>query len=496
MRRRDAMLVLAALCGCGSRGGDYAKSLVTEGPLAAASYLVALDATDQGLIVIDPTSSAPPKVVALPSSPRHLTLTPDGKMALVITGDQSAPGLTTIDLATRTRRDLPLPANPDVVHLSPDGRFVLLTVDPSQTSVGLNQAVLDPNEAVIVDLSMWMATSVALGTSSPAPRSVSFALPGQGGTQLAAVLFSGAVAVLDLGAPSQVLRVPLQTPSGPAVSPLKALFSSFVGGNGYLYVLAAQTNDVITLALTTIGGLGGSLNFLAGGTGLTDIALPPGPPPSTVLALYSGPPQALSLDASGRVDLTVATPLPVAAANLTPLASGLLLAWTTGANAGTVFVWDPAQGQVAQVMLDGPIIGLRVNPAGTVAVASVAAAAPELVILTTGQSVAGPTLVASPLLLSSAVQSMAFDPDSGEIYFSEAEQNFLVRINAATLTHDQVTLDASPVAVEVGAGSAVAIQSDGFGQVAVVPLGSFTRGSARVYPDIFLTQEVTLVSGS
>ncbi len=496
LRARDTLLAVAVLCGCGSRGGDYAQPLVTEGPLTATSVVVALDTTDQALIVIDPSSSAPPKALALGPSPRHLTLTPDGNTALVVTGDVSDPGLTSIDLRSQAQASVPLPANPDVVHVSPDGRFVLLTFDPSQTQVAPNQALLDPNEAVIVDLSTRSATSVALGTSSPAPQGVSFAPPGQGGTQLTAVLFKGAVALLDLGAPAQVLRVPLQTATGPAVNPLKALFSSFVHGSGYLYVLAAQTDDVITLAISTAGQLGGSINFLAGGTGLTDISLPPGPPPSTVLALYAGTPQALALDASGRVDLTVATPLPSAVASLAPLANGLQLAWSTESNSSTVFAWDPVQGQVAAVTLDGPIASLQISPSGTTAVAAVSAATPELVVLTPGQSPAGPTLVASPLLLTSAAQSVVFDPSSGEIYFCESGQSFLVRVNVATLTHDQVTLDSLPLSVEIGAGSAIASQASDFGQLTAVPLGAFTRSSARVFPDFFFTQEVTLVSGS
>jgi hypothetical protein len=487
---------------CGSRGGDYDAPLQSEGPYAASSFVVALNNTDCALIAVDPQSTAAPQGFAMPANARHLTLTPDGNSALVVSGDAQSPGLAIVSLVPKTLGQLKviaLPANPDVVNLSPDGHFALLTYDATATQTAAGQAIIDPNEAVVVDLTTDAATSVALGTDSPAPSGVSFAVPGQGGTQLTAVLFSNGLAVLDLGNPSKVLRVPVQIQGGPAVAPLKALFSGFSQGQGYVYVLAAQSDDVIAVSLSTLGQLSGSINFLAGGSGLVDIALPPGPPPpSTVLALYSTTPEALQLDATGLVDETITATLAAPATNIVPVGSGLLLLWSSSDGSGgqQVSLWDPAQGEVATVQLDGPVQQLVVGPSGTVAVATVSAASQELVVLQLGLGIQGPTLTASPLLLASSAVSPTFDTNTGDVYFGEANQPFLARVTPSTLQSEQVTLDAPAIGVGLTSGAAFASQTSSFGQVTTVPISTFTRTSAEVFPDFLLTQEVEIVSGS
>ncbi|MHB8420920.1 MAG: YncE family protein [Myxococcales bacterium] len=492
---------LSVLAACGSRGGDYAAPLQSEGPLAAADFAVALDTTDGALIAIDPLAAQAPRAFGLPGGAHHLTLTPDGQTALVVAGGATAPSLVEISLARATlgrQTVIALPANPDIVNLSPDGRFALLTYDPAAAQAGAGQAVIDPNEAVIVDVGQGTATRVALGTDSPAPNAVSFAQPGQGGSQLCAVLFADGLAVLDLGAPSQVLRVPVRIQGGPAVAPLKALFSSFTQGQGYVYVLAAQSDDVIAVALSTAGGLGGSINFLAGGQGLVDIALPSGPPPpSTVLALYAGQPAAMQLDATGRVDLTIATPLTAPATQLAAAGSGLMLLWADPSSGGAsqVALWQPSQGQVAAVQLDGPVQALSIAPSGTVAAAAVSATEPELAVLKLGSGSQGPALSASPLILSGQAIQPAFDPASGLLYFGEANEPFLARVDPGTLANDQVTLDAAPIGIGLTSGAVFAEQSALYGQLTAVPTASFTRTSAEVFPSYLITQEVDLVSG-
>ncbi len=510
-------VVFASLLGlgCGSRGGDYDASLQSEGPYAANSFVVALNNTDCALIVIDPKSTTAPQVFALPANARHLTLTPDGNAALVVTGDAQSPGLVTVSLVPKTlgqTKFISLTVNPDIVNVSPDGHFALLTYDATATQTTAGQAIIDPNEAVVVDLTTDTATNVALGTDSPAPSGVSFAVPGQGGTQLTAVLFSNGLAVLDLGtpdlqSPSSVLRVPVQIQGGPAVAPLKALFSGFSQGQGYVYVLAAQSDDVIAVALSTAGGLSGSINFLAGGTGLVDIALPPGPPPlSTVLALYSTTPEALQLDATGLVDDTVTATLTAPATQIIQAGSGLLLLWSDSGGSGgeQVSLWDPAQGEVATVQLDGPVQQLLMSPATAplpsdtvaVAVASVAADNQELVVLLLNLTPQGPTLTASPLLLAASAVSPTFDGITGDVYFGEADQPFLVRVTPSTLDTLQVTLDAAATGIGLTSNAVFADQAASFGQVTTVPTSTFTRASAEVFPNFLLTQEVQIVSGS
>ncbi len=499
MHRIHWTTLVALLAACGSRGGTYAEPLDQEGPFAGASEVAALNATDGALLAADPVLGTI-RAFPMPSGARNLALTPDGLTALVVTGDTlTPPGLSAVSLSPGslgTQRAIALPASPDVVNVSPDGRYVLLTVDPSETQAGPGQALVDPNQAVVVDLSTGSALAVALGTDSPAPRGVVFAPPGQGGTQLVAVLFDKGIAVLDLGAPQQVLRVPVRIQGGPDVTPLKAIFSSFVGGQGYLYVMAAQTDDVIAVSLATGSGLQASINFLAGAQGLTDIALPPGPPPpATVLALYGQSQQALQLDATGRVDLTVTAALGAPATQLAQVAPGLLLAFSTGSSAANqLFAWDPAQGQIAAATLDGPVQGLAVSPAGGFAVATVASTPPELAVLQTGQGPNGPTLAVSPLIVAAPPLGVQFDA-SGLCYFAQEGEPFLTRLDPATLSSQSVTLDSSPTDLLLLPAAAIAVQPSPYGQLTAVPTGAFDRTDARIFPDYLLTQEVSLVSG-
>ncbi len=508
------LLALTLALACGGRGGPYDKSLVVEGPLGASGSVVALNASDATLIVIPPGQA--PSVVNLPASPRNLTLTPDGSVALVATGDSTDPGLTLVGLtgsALGTRVDIVLPIGPDVIHVSPDGRFALLTYSgaASTSSVG----ILNPNEIVVVDLSSHVAQSVALGTDSPAPTSVAFAVPGEGGTQLAAVLFDKGLAVLDLatvtasgpGAPPNVLTVPVRVNGGPAVSPLKALFSSFVNGAGYLYVLAAQSDDVIAIAIDTASGsMTGAINFLSGGTGLTDIALPLGePPPSTVQALYGA--EAVQLDASGVAQNQVSATIGTGATQLMPVASGLTL--VAGSNQSSVTAWSPSAGAVTALSLDGPASIIAPAPNGNTAIAAVAGpGGPELVVIDIGQDSLGPHLRATPLLLAGSLSAFAFDGPGNHVYFVESGASLLARLDLGTLAHVEAQLDADPQSVGLvvgspggssgGAPSAVfATETETYGKLITFPTSAFDDATGSVnprlgeaYPDFLLSSEL------
>ncbi len=502
------------------RGGPYDQNFDAEGPFGASGSVVALNASDQTLVIVPPGQA--PLAISLPASPRNLRLTPDGTVALVATGDATNPGLTLVGLtggALGTRADVPLPAGPDVIHVSPDGRFALLTYSAaaSTSSVG----ILNPNEIVVVDLSSHAAQSVALGTDSPAPTSVTFAVPGEGGTQLAAVLFDKGLAVLDLGSVTasgtmggdggqpDVLTVPVRVNGGPQVSPLKALFSSFVDGAGYLYVLAAQSDDVIAVSITTgSGNLTGAINFLSGGQGLTDIALPLGaPPPSSVQALYGS--EAVQLDASGVAQNQVSAAIATGATHLMPAGSGLTL--VAGNNQSSLTAWDPSAGAVMALTLDGPASLIAPAPNGNIAIAAVAGSdGAELVVIDIGQDSLGPRLTATPLLLAGGLSAFAFDPPGTEVYFVESGQSLLARLNLGTLAHVEATLDSVPrsvglVAGSPGAGSPAAVfvtEAETFGKLVTFPTSAFDSATSSVsptlgkaYPDYLLSAEVDHVDG-
>jgi hypothetical protein len=503
-----AGLLILAFAACGARNRQYDQSLTAEGPYGANSNVVALNATDQSLIIVPPGQTA--SVIDLPASPRNLTLTPDGTVALVATGDATDPGLTLVGLtgvALGTRADIALPAGPDVIHVSPDGHFALLTYSAaaSTSSVG----ILNPNEIVVVDLSSHAAQSVALGTDSPAPTGVAFAVPGEGGIQLAAVLFDKGLAVVDLGTIAgdgvgdggqpEVLTVPVRVNGGPEVSPLKALFSSFVNGVGYLYVLAAQSDDVIAVSITTGSGtMTGAINFLSGGQGLTDIALPLGePPPASIQALYGT--EAVQLDASGVAQNQVSATIASGASQLMPAGNGLTL--VVGQGQSSVTAWDPSAGAVTALTLDGPASLIAPSPDGNTAIAAVAGSdGPELVVIEIGKNSLGPRLTATPLLLAGSLSAFVFDATGGEVYFVESGQSLLARLNLDTLAHVQATLDATPQSVGLVTGSPGAVfvsETETFGKLVTFPTSAFDAATSNVnpalgeaYPDFLLTSEV------
>jgi hypothetical protein len=509
---KAVLFVFTLALACGGRRASYDQNFASEGPFGASGSVVALNASDQTLVIVSPGQA--PAAIELPASPRNLTLTPDGTVALVATGDATDPGLTLVGLtgsALGTRADVSLPSGPDVINVSPDGHFALLSYSAaaSTSSVG----ILNPNEIVVVDLSSHAAQSVALGTDSPAPTSVAFAVPGEGGTQLAAVLFDKGLAVLDLGSVTavgdagqpDVLTVPVRVNGGPQVSPLKALFSSFVNGAGYLYVLAAQSDDVIAVSITTgSGNLTGAINFLSGGQGLVDIALPLGePPPSSVQALYGS--NAVQLDASGVAQNQVSASIATGATHLMPAGSGLTL--VAGDNQSSLTAWNPAAGAVTALALDGPASIIAPSPDGNIAIAAVSGSnGAELVVIEIGQDSLGPRLTATPLLLAGELSAFAFDAPGDQGYFVESGQSLLARLNLSTLAHVEATLDSVPLSVGLVVGSPGEVfvtEPETFGKLITFPTSAFDSATSSVspalgkaYPDYLLSEEVDHVDGN
>jgi hypothetical protein len=430
---------------------------------------------------------------------RNLTLTPDGATALVATGDANTPGLTRVGLVSGVlgqRIDIPLPVATDVINVSPDGHYALLTHGP--TSSGANVGVIDPNEAVVVDLSTNIPVRTNLGTGSANPISATFAVPNNGGTQLAAVLFNGAVAVLDLANPVEVLRTPLQASGTTLLTPVKALFSTFVSsGLGYLYVQAQGDDDIVTLALqaaTSTEKLSATLNFLAGGMGLSDIGVPSGAAAShTVLALYSGSQQAYSLDAAGLVDATLITPLSSAVSLLTPFSGSLQIAYSLGSSS-VLFFWDVALGSATAVTLDGPLESIVVSPDGLHAAAAVNGTSfPEMVILTAQSASAEPKVSVHPLQLGAAAISPAFDSSGQALYFGESNPDFLVRLDPSSLAYLTLPLATAPSSVGAGAGVVYAsLTSNPYGAILTVPIADYQAQREILFENYVLSGEVTI----
>jgi hypothetical protein len=248
----------------------------------------------------------------------------------------------------------------------------------------------------------------------------------------------------------------------------------------------------------------GAINFLSGGQGLTDIALPLGePPPSSVQALYGS--QAIQLDASGVAQNQVSAAIASGATELMPAGNGLTL--VVGDDQSTVTAWDPSAGAVTALTLDGPASFIAPAPNGNIAIAAVAGSdGSELVVIDIGRDSLGPHLSATPLLLAGSLSAFAFDAPGQYVYFVESGQSLLARLNLETLAHVQATLDSAPLSVGLVAGSPSAVfvsEAETFGKLITFPTSAFDEATSSVnpalgeaYPDFLLSAEVDHVDGN
>lgn len=475
-RLLSAVLLLAA--GCGGRGDLYSRKLEPLPLLTTGDALVSVVPQTQRVVTVRPGD----KSRGLPiSEGARKAVRLQGEQVAVLAGDQRHPVLQLVSVDSGDVRTLELPGAYDSLAFSADSRFGVLTY--STASLGPDVVARNLNEVAVVDVEARTVTRLTLGTESLAPRSVVFAPPREA-RQYVAITLDRGVVVLDARAPQKApRRIPTRlSETQPEVAVQEALFSR---GGDVLFLRLSGMDDVFAVELGQEGGeLTASVNFLAGGTGLGDLELPPEQAPDSersVLAVYAGSQEARVLDARGLQD-GARLPLGAPLTSAHVLADGRVL--FHDGKLRTVVAWDVVSGKSGTVLLSAGFDAVRFSDALGAAVfrhPSVGTGA-ALSVVTVREEDTRLRVRISPIPVSRRVEVDVMDSARGRLYFAPQGQPVIASLDVETLAIEQVTLDAPITALHYlpGSGMLAAQHSEPFlGDVTLIPVDRLERGAAE-----------------
>jgi hypothetical protein len=473
-----AVLLLAA--GCGGRGDLYTRKLEPLPLLTTGEALVSVVPQTQRVVAVRPGG----KSQGLPiSEGARMAVRLQGEQVAVLAGTQRHPVLQLVSVDSGDVRTLELPGAYDTLTFSEDSRYGLLTY--STASLGPDVVARNLNEVAVVDVASGSVTRLSLGTESLAPRSVVFAPPHED-RQYVAIALDRGVVVLDAKNPRRApKRIPTRlSETQPEVAVQEALFSR---GGDVLFLRLSSMDDVFAVELAQEGDeLLASVNFLAGGTGLSDLELPPEAAPASersVLAVYAGSQEAMVLDARGLQDgprLPLGAPLTRAHV----LSDGRTLFYE--GKLRTVVAWDVVSGKNGTVLLSAGFDAVRFSDALGAAVfrhpsvSTTGSAA--LSVVTVREEDTRLRVRISPIPVSRAIQADVMDAERGRLYFAPQGQPVLARLDVETLAIDQVTLDAPITALHYLPTSGLLAAQHAeptLGDVTLIPADRLERGAAE-----------------
>ncbi|QRO02094.1 hypothetical protein JRI60_25320 [Archangium violaceum] len=476
-RLLPAVLLLAGACG--GRGDLYTQKLAPLPLLTTGDALVSVVPQTQRVVRVR-QGEKPQGIPIAQGARRAVRLQED--LVAVLTGDLRHPLLQLVSVDSGDVRTLELPGAYDTLAFSADNRFGVLSY--STASLGPDVVARNLNEVAVVDVEAREVTRLALGTESLAPRSVVFAPPKED-RQYVAITLDRGVVVLDAKAPRRApRRIPTRlSETQPEVAVQEALFSP----NGdVLFLRLSGMDDVFAVELGREGDeLTASVNFLAGGTGLSDIELPPASAPAaerSVLAVYAGSQEAMVLDARGLQDVP-RLPLGAPLTSTHVLADGRALFYD--AKLRTVVAWDVATGKSGTVLLSAGFDAVRFSDALGTAVfrhPSVGSGGAALSVVTVREEDTRLRVRINPIPVSRTVGVDVMDTARGRLYFVPQGQFILARLDVETLAIDQVTLDAPISALHyLPARDMLAAQhaEPALGDVTLIPADRLERGAAE-----------------
>lgn len=468
---RNGLLVAFTALGlsCGGRGGLYTQRLAPLPQIATAERIVTVVPQTRRAVVIRPGDEAPVDLV-ISEGARAAERLPGREAVAVLGGMAHSPRLDLIDLVTNEVHTLELPGAFDRLAFSPDARVAVLTYAAEQTLSGL--AARNLNELAVVNLIEGTVTRVQLDTESLAPRSVVFG-PAEPGRQLVAIALDRGVAIFDALKPQVPPRRVSVRPQGSTLEStvLEALFSPT---GRFLYLRASRLDDVIAIELEPAadGSVSASINFLAGGTGLVALAVPPGDVNDTVLALYAGSREVLLLDARGLSTETLRASLPEPLTRLHALPGGQVLAYDGAFR--SVVAWDLTTGQSGSAVLDASFDAVLFADSLAKAVFRHQG---SLSIVTIEQTSTRLRSRIQSIQLAQKAGGMSLDETGGRLFFSPVGSTALVRLDLNGLALEQATLDGpvqSLAYLPQGDWIAAAAQSE-LGDLTFLPAGTLAR---------------------
>lgn len=493
MNRARLLLVLLTAFGCGRRGTLY-DAVLAPLPLVATDTAIVQVVPQTNRAVIVTPSSRTPSAVVLSAGARAAVRVPNSELVAILTGTARAPRLELLDVETLTTKVLDAEGVFDRLSFSPDGRYGVL-LSNADRAVGLVARNL--NELGLLDVQTQTVARLQIDTESLAPRFVHFAPP-QAGRRLVAVALERGVAIFDAQRPDVAPRRVALRPAGSSVdTPVAELL--FSRDARWLFVRALGVDDVIVIELGAEVGapVSASINFVAGGSGLSDLELAPSAAGDAVLATFVNSTELVLLDARGIQDNVRRLQLGVALTNVELISATRAVAWAPTSR--TMVVWDVLDGRSGVAALTSTPEQVFVTPA-----------AERAVVVAGGSGVAAVSTLAitdEPNRLRLRVQTiqLATRPsavrqtnDGASVFLAVAPvngtQSSMVTLDVSSQGLAEVQLDA-PVATlfhlarsgQVAAEHAAAP----FGDVSMMPAGATERLSVIRSVDFALTGDLS-----
>jgi hypothetical protein len=418
---------------------------------------------------------------------------PDGDTVAVLGGPLKAPVLDLLSLSEATVTTLPIPGPFDTMTPSPEGDYLVLTYSATGRIPGL--AARNLNEIAVVSPASQRVVRMQLDTESLAPRMVVFA-PTTAWRRLVAVGLDRGVAVFDPLDPVTPARRIALRPAG-SVAETSVLQAVFSADGHWLYVRASGVDDVIVIDLRDTAGsreISASVNFVAGGTGLTDIEVPDiAELPNAVLAVYSGSREAVLLDARGLEDNVVRLPLA------DPLTDAQFLngrAIISDSRYRTVVAWDPLAKLSGSAVLDaGFDVRLFSKRLGRALFGhpNIGGGGSSLSVVSVESQETRLRVKLQSIQLTLPAATATLDDLGERLFFVGRNDVTLVGLNLRTLELSQVTLDQSASAVlylPQNDRLAVVHADNEFGDVTLLPAGQLDRAAAVRVRDFVLTADL------
>lgn len=481
-----AVAVVAFALGCGGRNAAFDQALKPLPLVATSGALVQVVPQTERAVVVTP--EGPPRTVRIAAGARLAARVPRTDLVVVAGGTARAPTLDLVDARALTVERLALPAPFDTVTFSDDGALAVLSYSPGGASFGTLVA-RNLNEVAVLDVARRALVTVQLESDSLAPRAIVFG-PKEADRQLVAVVLERGVALFDALHPAVAARRVGLRPASSTVE-ATALEAVFSADARWLFVRTNSLDDVVVLELGTERGAppSVSINFVAGGTGLADIAAPPPTVSGAVLALYQGSRELVLLDAQGVSDRNRRVALTASLRRLGSVAMGdAVLAWDETSR--IVTAWNVTDGRVGVVVLDGPPAGLSVAAArGRLFAPVTSTSGSALSVLTLGEEPNRLRLRLQSLQLSRAASTVQLDATAARLFVTVGGLATLVTLDTATLDTAEVTVDQPPVGmVSLPDGDWLALLHAGdLGDVTFVRAGATERSDARRVVDFALT---------
>ena len=487
-------LVAVAAVGCGRRGSLYDGALAPLPLVATSSALVQIVPETRRAVIVTPGATTP-SAVTIGADARVAARVPGAEAVAILSGSARSPRLELLELERREVTSLELTATFDRLTFSPEGRFALMTADAQRTA---GVAARNLNEAALLDVAARAVTRVQLDVEGLAPRLVAFG-PAEATRRLVAVALERGVAIFDATRPEvPARRVSLQPPGSTAEGTVEQLL--FSRDARWLFLRASGLDDVVVLELGAETGrpVSASINFVAGGTGLVGLSLPPAAAGASVLALFAGSAEVALLDARGvATDSTRRLALPAGIRSMERLSGRRMVRW----GGQTAVVWDVLDGRSGVAALLAPsdrVLIVEPLERALMSQQGAGAGATVLTALSVSEEPNRLRVRAQPIQLARAPSAVSASPDGSSVFLAVptgigAPAAAVVTIDVRTLALSEVLLDA-PVADlhPLLAGGVVAAEHGGnpLGDVSLFPAGSTERLSVTRLSDFALTGDL------